>query len=434
MNIEKQLRELIGADVITQQIAENITGYYVQKRNDKPNPVLVIFGILGAILGGLGIILILAHNWDNLSVGLKSIIAFLPLLLGQLFCGYTLLRKKGNPVWSESSSSFLFIAIGASISLVSQIYHIPGNFSTFLITWMLLGLPLVYLLRSYSTSLLYIVGITFYSMNYGHSSWSGIDPYWILLAGIVPFIVWMHKTDKNNNFLNICYWLLTISLSICLSTLAYKTGILMFIAYMSFFGVIYSFGHSKWMSDKTAILNGPRTIGGLGMLVMLFIFSFDVFWKMLHNNMDYITWGNIDWDIAIYSPEIYACIILTLIAAALLFMKIKDTSLKLIKPMSIVPFVFILVFILGYYWNYSQVAINVLILLVGASIIKIGADGDNLGLLNKGLGVITVLALWRFFDTNISFVLKGIIFLLVGIGFFVANYMVIRKRKNKLNQ
>ena len=115
MKIQTQLKELLGSHIITQEIADKIVDYYAQKSNGKPNPLLIAFGILGALIGGLGIILILAHNWDSLSVRMKSIIAFLPLLLGQFFCGYSLFKKKGNVVWSESSSLFLFISINLSI-------------------------------------------------------------------------------------------------------------------------------------------------------------------------------------------------------------------------------------------------------------------------------------------------------------------------------
>jgi uncharacterized membrane protein len=48
---------------------------------------------------------------------------------------------------------FYFFAIGANISLVAQVYNIPGDLNSFIITWMLLSLPLVYLLQSSIVSL-----------------------------------------------------------------------------------------------------------------------------------------------------------------------------------------------------------------------------------------------------------------------------------------
>ena len=431
MKIQTQLKELLGSHIITQEIADKIVDYYAQKSNGKPNPLLIAFGILGALIGGLGIILILAHNWDSLSVRMKSIIAFLPLLLGQFLCGYSLFKKKGNVVWSESSSLFLFISIGACISLISQVYHISGDFDTFLITWLLLGLPLVYLLRSFSTSLLYIIGITFYGVNQGYFNWNAGETYyfWMLLAGILPFIVWMQKTQKDNNFLKIAYWFIALSLTITLGTIAYKTDILMHIAYFSLFGVMYNFGHSRWMSNHRIISNGPRLIGGLGMTAMLFFYSFNDFWRFFGRYGANIYWGK-----AILSPELLASTGLILLSVIILCITVKRTSWQSLKPMSFLPFLFVLLFALGYYWSFSQLAINITVLLIGVHSIKIGADKDDLGLLNKGLAIVAILAFCRFFDQNISFVIKGIIFLIVGASFYVANYLLIQKRKKNLNQ
>ncbi|MBC7747546.1 MAG: DUF2157 domain-containing protein [Methylotenera sp.] len=91
--------------------------------------------------------------------------SFLPLLVGQLLCGYSILKKSESTVWKETSSVFLFFAIGANISLVAQVCNIPGDLDFFIITWMLLSLPVVYLLQSSVFSLLYIAGITYYGCN-----------------------------------------------------------------------------------------------------------------------------------------------------------------------------------------------------------------------------------------------------------------------------
>src|SRR5687768_4726091 len=110
-NIINELPALLKANVITEETAKKIKEYYNKDGDERQNKLFMIFGILGAILSGLGIILILAHNWDDLSNTAKSIISFLPLLIGQLFCGYTILKKTENPIWRESSSVFLFFGI-----------------------------------------------------------------------------------------------------------------------------------------------------------------------------------------------------------------------------------------------------------------------------------------------------------------------------------
>ena len=136
--MQKDIPELLKAGIITPETAEGIRQYYREKAGQSQNRLFIIFGILGAILVGLGVILIIAHNWDEFSRTLKTFFSFLPLLVGQFFCAFTLWRKNDSSAWRESSSAFLFFAVGASISLISQVYHIPGNISVFLLTWMLL--------------------------------------------------------------------------------------------------------------------------------------------------------------------------------------------------------------------------------------------------------------------------------------------------------
>ncbi|MBC7747547.1 MAG: DUF2157 domain-containing protein [Methylotenera sp.] len=65
--IINELEELLHANVVTTEIAKNIREYFHQKKEESHNRLSSIFGILGAILVGLGIILVFAHNWDNLS-------------------------------------------------------------------------------------------------------------------------------------------------------------------------------------------------------------------------------------------------------------------------------------------------------------------------------------------------------------------------------
>jgi len=72
-------------------------------------------------------------------------------------------------------------------------------------------------------------------------------------------------------------------------------------------------------------------------------------------------------------------------------------------------------------------------LIVAVLTIREGAIRNNLGILNYGLLIITGLIICRFFDINIGFVLKGLLFVLVGMGFFFANLWMIRKKKKVLN-
>ncbi|MCY7361362.1 MAG: DUF2157 domain-containing protein, partial [Ignavibacteria bacterium] len=76
------------------------------------------------------------------------------------------------------------------------------------------------------------------------------------------------------------------------------------------------------------------------------------------------------------------------------------------------------------------VLINILIFIIGLLTMRNGVKVNRLGILNFGLIIIMTLVICRFFDTDLSFILRGFLFLLVGIGFFVANLIMLKKRKS----
>ena len=93
--------------------------------------------------------------------------------------------------------------------------------------------------------------------------------------------------------------------------------------------------------------------------------------------------------------------------------------------------VFIPIFFIGTASTIAVVLVNVLVFLLGVFTIREGARKNHLGLLNYGLLIITALIICRFFDTDLSFVARGLLFVGVGAGFFFANYWMIQKRKEK---
>ena len=114
MRIIDELDELIAAEVISPEIAERIRLYAQQRAKDSSSHrLLLIFGSLGALLIGLGVIVLLAHNWDELPRWTKTFISFLPLLAGQAACGY-LLFKKGIHSWhAEAVATFTSLSVGS---------------------------------------------------------------------------------------------------------------------------------------------------------------------------------------------------------------------------------------------------------------------------------------------------------------------------------
>ena len=420
----KELPELVKEEVISQDVASKIEKYYQSKQDDSPNRLFTVFGVLGSLLVGLGIILILAHNWDDFSRGTKTIFAFLPLVIGQLFVGFSLLKKKSK-TWKESSGTFLFFAVGASISLVAQIYNIPGDLSSFLLTWSVLCIPLIYLLDSNATAILSIIFATWYATDYGYSFLStGKTPwlYLILMTSMVPHYLKLQKQNATSNITSVFNWLLPLSLIITLGTFIKTNTELAVLMYVFLFGIFYNIGKIPFFEDQKLRRNGFLILGSLGTVSLLLFTSFNGFWKPIINLENILE----------SSQELYVSAILFLIGLGVLVLSYQKEWIKGFKLFQFAFIFFTVTFFVGTTNGVlPMVLVNVLIFVLGLVTIKTGADKFHFGILNYGLLIISALVVCRFFDTDMTFLIRGILFLGVGLGFFLANYILI-KRKSKI--
>jgi len=419
--ILNELTELLEHNVISKDVASGISSYYQAKSDEQPNRLFTVFGVLGSALVGLGIILILAHNWDNFSILVKTFFAFLPLIIGQTISGYSILKNKGQ-TWKESSGTFLFFAIGASIALVSQIYHIPGDLSEYLFTWILLGLPLIYVLNSKAVSMLIIVFATYYACELGYNFGTVNNAPWFYLAtllGAIPFYINLLRKSPNANTTSIFNWLYALSIVIVLGTFIDYNWSLGFVMYAMLFGLFYNLGKIPVYSNQQLRRNSFLLIGSFGTIVLLLILSFNMIWKEMQYEL-----------ISVYSQEMIISVVLFICATGLLLYSKKSQKSPKFNLFQYVFLLFVIVFVIGN-GNYGLGTIftNVLVFTLGVFVVKIGADSFRFSVLNYGLLIISAMIVCRFFDTDMSFVLRGILFVAVGLGFFLINYFMLKKQK-----
>ena len=425
MSVNNDIPELIKAGVITEETGNRIQEYYKGKRESSPNRLFVAFGILGSILVGLGIILIIAHNWDELARSTKTFFAFLPLVAAQAICAFVLLKKSTNSVWVESATTFLFFAVGACISLISQIYHIPGNLSSFLLIWMVLCLPLIYVMKSNMAVLLYLIGITYYAVETSYFTYPTTQSflYWVLLIAAFPHYYFLLRNHPKSNFLIVENWLIPLSITIVLGTLASGAGELMYVAYFSLFGLFYLIGNNAFFRDQNLRNNSYKAIGTLGTLILLFFVSFEGFWREIRSEA-------YDFGELIVSPELWAAIVVTLLAIGYLYFQQKDKPIRELPLLSPIFLLFAIIFIIGLNSYFAAVLINILILAISILTIIEGAKREHFGVLNFGLSIITVWIIIRFVNSDLSFVIRGILLMAIGIGFFTTNYWMLKKRRS----
>lgn len=421
--ILKELPILVDAGVITEKTALDIKAYYSEIKPAQ-GKLTILFAILGALLIGLGIILILAHNWDNLDKSIKTALVFLPLILGQSILGFVLFNKSKSTAWREGAATFLFCAVGASIALVSQVYNISGSLGEFLLTWMLLVIALVYIANSSIVSLLYIVGVTYYACETGYWTYPASEAlwYWLLLILVVPHYYQLWRKSTTQNFLQFHHWLFAISTTIVLGTLSNHNGELMLVAYISLFGLFYAVSDKLQTSQRSIFKDGYGTLSVLGSVGLLLFLSFHWYWEEL-------TAGGLQ--PSFYGSREFMVAILISGLALLLFLKRPKQTFGRTNPLAYTFLIFIPVFVIGLYNPLiATIAINLLVLWIGLYHVIVGIGQHNLVGMNFGILVTAALVACRFFDLNLSFVTKGLLFMVVGVGFFLANYILIKRNRN----
>ena len=77
---------------------------------------------------------------------------------------------------------------------------------------------------------------------------------------------------------------------------------------------------------------------------------------------------------------------------------------------------------------FSMFLFNIFLLIISVYRLMIGIQSNNLGIINTGMFMLATLVLARFFDSEINFVIKGLVFILIGVGFLATNVVILRRK------
>jgi uncharacterized membrane protein len=182
--LHQQLPRWQTDGILSAPAAERIKELYPL---EKPGVGLgqILLGVLGALLVGSGVITLLAHNWDSLGRAVRLGLAFAPLLLSQLLSLWVMRRGETAQLWWRELAGLLqTLAVGACIAIVSQVYHLGGTWTEFLLVWTLLSLPLLPLLRSHAVAAVSSVALATWAV--GRNSFQGV---WYETAMAYPVLL-----------------------------------------------------------------------------------------------------------------------------------------------------------------------------------------------------------------------------------------------------
>lgn len=414
-----EVPDLIKQGVIDQATADRLLGHYGPPAvSGSRRIVLVVFGILGALLIGGGIILLFAHNWDNLSRPMRAALSIGPLLAAQVLALGVLWKRPESAPWREGSACLIVTGILSSIALVSQTYQIPGSLAGFLLTCVLLVLPVFYLLESRTAAMIYWFGIAWWTgaaREEERQAWI----FWLLVAAALPFLIrmiWKKQEWRQIGFFAVVALVLggaflTAGIPGPAWWILYYAGLFAFLSALEVF------------SDFDPRLRFISFFGAFGLAVIWLLTTFE--WP----------WAPTSY-IQTKTPDGGSWLTL-LIGCALGLAALWGVPKAWSKRSRSGAFAAAALIPTALAWGLAypggaltaQFLSNLFLAGLGVATFLDGVFSSRLGKANLGLVMISVLALARFLDSDLSFVTRGVGFIVVGLIFLATNLYLVRRKE-----
>jgi uncharacterized membrane protein len=408
-----QREGLIGASA-----AEGLKARYALRENaGYMGYMAALFSILAALLIGGGIILILAKNWQHFSLSVRVGLAFLPLLLSQALAVFVLKRKSGSLAWREPSAILVAASVFTVIAMVGQIFHLPGDFATYLLTCALLFLPMIYILNAAAPLLMYYWAVLYW----GGAENSPINALFLLgLFALGAFFVYL-KRSENSGRLAYMAWLTAIAGLPLVLVMGSALDCDLPLAALCYFVMLLAFG----LGPKLCRLPF-NVIGAMGALGTAAVLTNKGLWPHPGHLANTLNIGG-----AILAG---ALLIAAAFFVAILF-KINRQRFLLASAFLLLcclRFAWALLGLAGGHWDIVLAsASNLILFSVGLGLIVNGIKRAALLRANLGMAVVCALIVMRFFDSGLDFFWRGIAFVAFGALFIFANIKISSAQKAK---
>lgn len=422
----EQLPQWERDGILTADAARTLRERYATQQaaaDAQPGVAQIAMGALGALLIGAGLIAVIGYNWDDFSRPVRLSFAFLPLLAAQIASFRVLQRGEAVAAWVRESAALLqTFAAGACIAIVSQIYNLGGEWPDFLFWWMLLSLPLVWVLRSHAVAIFYLIAIAMWSVNQierGNPWHDSPLLYPVLLLGLLPF--WPGWPSKRGLSLTL-RWVMTLSAIFGLCSAA------AFVCEKLLHHSGFDFETAMWLWTLTAaalvlfplnqtaiaeplrrkpqVVLGALWLFGYGLAATFRDISDDVVKGMTH---------------ALTLPWCWGLLAVLAVFAALALKQrrwavLSAASIALL-PLAAFPFERLMSWVFTLHLT-----------AIGLTLIVLDFAGRR-GAPRFGALLLSVLIILRMADSHFSLLAKGVAFIVVGVAFLVFNLLMSRRHR-----
>lgn len=412
--LERQLPDWETAGWVTPEGARAIRDKYRpdERGTRSASPLTTAVSILGAALLGGGVILLFAYNWNTLGRGVRTVLSLLPLALAQGITLFAILRKAGSPAWREGSATGLVASVAAGIALIGQTYNIQGNLGSFLLVWMILSAPLVFLLRSRATATVLIAQFLGW-LVFSRFLVEHLPEAWLLFVGVLACTIWLQWVEKREMLLLNLFSVAaaTILLLVASGMELWYGWLLLLTGWLSLMASVGErFGHFRTG-------RGFVILARTGLLILLLASTYGGFW-----DGSYPGYRFDDWQLDIIPVSVI------IVAAAWMLATGWDKTAYTGKFVLAAPFIAAVGWVLAVYGQGAAVSagMNLLTVLYAGGLLYLSWKSGYGGGLRGGFSLIAVILLLRFFDYDFSLLTRGIAFITVGAAFLVVNFWLSR--------
>ena len=423
--LHSQIQDWVRLGIIDAACGESITKLYPPQKSSR-SWALLIFSGLGAVVIGLGVILLFAYNWDKMDKFAKLATVFGSLILAHL-AGVSIFtmteRFKGL---GESLCLLGTMLFGAGIWLVAQIYHIEEHFPNAFLFWGMGAFLMAWAMPSLIQAALAAVLFALFAIMEG-SAFSTAVPYvFIFLLLLLPLAY-----RKRSSFL-LAVILLSAACSILPMTSSYsQQAMMVFFALLGIFIFYTAAGlvHQKFSGFEN-FSSVYCFIGIAGYLLMLFILSFDdASREILKHPLP------LKMNIAFYWLLPFALSIVGWLAAGVVLVK-KKTLKFYSHDLLLMPV--LLIFLCSYSFSITRCfdwpvigVFNLLFLVHCLMMMAKGCMDVKLIRVIAGSLLLAALVTARFFDFFESLAVRGTVFVIVGVLIFSQGFFYIKSKKKK---
>ncbi len=409
--LKKESAVWVEEGVITPEQQQQIQLRYPAGKTG--SPLLLFFAIIGSLLIGGGIILVFATNWWKLPVALKLVIALLPLLAAQGLCLYVYRKQLSSLAFREGGAVFLALAFFAAVALIGQVFHTPSDLESYILTCILFALPGIYLFRAKAAMAIYVIGLLF-------TGWS--LPQWVAPALAVlplPFFYWEIRAASRQDSIrqgsargpaatgvqNYLLLLLSFLIGRAIIQIASETLNMEALETALACGLILLLLDAVFRKISSEyFFTAAKLLAFLGITGAALIAAFDFSYRS--------------------DGGLMAAALAALITAAYAGLRYNRFS----GP-SAADLLFGAAVLLILLAGNAGAAANLIMAVLGVLFIVWGSRTLKLNHLNYGMFLIVALIAMRFFDSSISLLGRGIVFILLGAAFLGINLYISRKKR-----